>query len=123
LQPIRVLIVDDSAIVQSLVRMILGSIPEIEIVATARQADEARRQILNEDIDVVLLDLELPDDDGLEVLDFAVAMRSLGVVVMSAGASRRNQALERGASAFHDKVTIVENRVSLVSSIVAACPP
>jgi two-component system, NarL family, response regulator DevR len=65
--PIRILIVDDHAVVRSGLRMLLGDEPQIEIVGEASTGGEGAEQAARLMPDVVLLDLRLPDIGGLEV--------------------------------------------------------
>jgi two-component system chemotaxis response regulator CheB len=66
---IRVLIVDDSAIVRQVLTVELGRERDIEIVGTAPDPYVARDKIVQLKPDVVLLDIEMPRMDGLEFLE------------------------------------------------------
>jgi len=59
-KPVRVLIVDDSAVIRQLLSMLLSEDPEIEVVGTAGDPYEAREQIKALNPDVVTLDVEMP---------------------------------------------------------------
>ena len=65
---IRVLIVDDSALMRRLLSDLLSSSPEIEIVGTARDGREAVLQAARLKPDVITLDVEMPEVSGLEAL-------------------------------------------------------
>ncbi|MDD2763111.1 MAG: chemotaxis response regulator protein-glutamate methylesterase [Opitutaceae bacterium] len=80
---IRVLVVDDSAVVRKLVSTALAADPEIEVVGTAVDPYAARDQIVALAPDVLTLDLEMPRMDGLTFLRILMAQRPMPVVVMS----------------------------------------
>jgi DNA-binding NarL/FixJ family response regulator len=64
---VRVVIVDDHPIVLAGMRMVLNSVPEIQIVGEATNGQEALRQVAELAPDVLVLDVNLPDINGLEV--------------------------------------------------------
>lgn len=66
--PVRVVLVDDQTLVREGLRSLLGMLPDIEVVAEAAGGREAVERIPDLAPDVVLLDLRMPDLDGLEVL-------------------------------------------------------
>ena len=63
---IRVLVVDDQAMVRAGLRLLLSGEPDIEVVAVARTGREAVAQASRFDPDVVLMDIRMPELDGLE---------------------------------------------------------
>nr|MBP9598566.1 response regulator [Desulfobacter sp.] len=65
---IRVLVVDDSALVRSALSQVLTSDPEIEIMAMARDPIVAALKIRNEVPDVIILDVEMPRMNGITFL-------------------------------------------------------
>ena len=65
---IRILIVDDHAVLRAGLRMLLDAEPDMEVVGEAGDGAEALDRISELVPDVVLLDLTMPDMDGLEVL-------------------------------------------------------
>ncbi len=73
---IRVLIVDDSAIVRKLLAEALSSEPDMEVVGTAPDPFVARDKILSLHADVLTLDIEMPRMDGLTFLEKADALPS-----------------------------------------------
>lgn len=101
---IRVMIVDDSALVRRIATDILAADPEILVVATAAQGEFALAKLAKERPDVITLDLEMPGIGGLETLRRIMASRPTPVIVLSAhakqGAERTLQALELGAVDF-----------------------
>jgi two-component system chemotaxis response regulator CheB len=100
-RPIRVLIVDDSAVVRKLVSDALKSDPEIEVVGTAIDPYIARDKIQALNPDVVTLDLEMPRMDGLTFLKIIMEQRPLPVIIMSSltkrGSDYALEALRLGA--------------------------
>ncbi|HVS51308.1 MAG TPA: chemotaxis response regulator protein-glutamate methylesterase [Opitutaceae bacterium] len=100
-RPIRVLIVDDSAMVRKLVTDALKSDPEIEVVGTAIDPFVARDKIQQLNPDVITLDLEMPRMDGLTFLKIVMEQRPLPVIIMSSltqrGSDHVLEALRLGA--------------------------
>ncbi|HEY3757031.1 MAG TPA: chemotaxis response regulator protein-glutamate methylesterase [Opitutaceae bacterium] len=98
---IRVLIVDDSALVRRLARETLQSDPEIEVVGVATDPYEARDKLVQLKPDVLTLDLEMPRMDGLTFLTLLMERKPMPVVVMSSLTSRGSdfalEALRLGA--------------------------
>jgi two-component system chemotaxis response regulator CheB len=98
---IRVLIVDDSAVVRKLASDALSHDPAIEVVGTAVDPYVARDKILELNPDVLTLDLEMPRMDGLTFLKLLMAQRPMPVIVMSSltqqGSDYALEALRLGA--------------------------
>jgi two-component system chemotaxis response regulator CheB len=98
---IRVLIVDDSAVVRKLVSEALKVDPEIEVVGTAIDPYAARDKIQQLNPDVITLDLEMPRMDGLTFLKIVMEQRPLPVIIMSSltqrGSDYALEALRLGA--------------------------
>lgn len=67
-RPYRVLIVDDSAVVRQALAELLGSVPELEMMATAADPLQAAERIRRELPDVITLDVEMPRMDGITFL-------------------------------------------------------
>src|SRR6266481_2624187 len=80
---IRVLIVDDSAIVRKVLTEVLSKEPDIEVVGTAPDAYVARQKILALQPDVLTLDIEMPRMDGLAFLKRLMRFHPMPVVVVS----------------------------------------
>lgn len=107
---IRVLIVDDSALIRSLMTDILSEDPEIEVVGTAPDPYIARDKIKTLNPDVLTLDVEMPKMDGLTFLKKLMVARPMPVVMVSSlteqGAATTMQALELGAVDFVTKPSV-----------------
>ena len=97
----RVLVVDDSATMRSLLRRVLEQDPRIEVVGAAADPLEARAAIKALNPDVVTLDVEMPNMNGIEFLGRLMRLRPTPVVMVSSlttvGADATLQALELGA--------------------------
>ncbi|HWU69260.1 MAG TPA: chemotaxis response regulator protein-glutamate methylesterase [Stenotrophobium sp.] len=104
---IRVLIVDDSALVRKLLVEILSRDAAIEVVGTAQDPLVAREKIKQLSPDVLTLDVEMPRMDGLTFLENLMRLHPLPVVMVSSlterGADVTLQALEMGAVDFVTK--------------------
>ena len=87
-QKIKLLIVDDSALIRKILVDGLGSDPNIEVVGTAHDPFEARDKIVHLKPDVLTLDLEMPRMDGLEFLQRLMPQYPLPVVIVSALAEK-----------------------------------
>ncbi|HEY8579193.1 MAG TPA: chemotaxis response regulator protein-glutamate methylesterase [Beijerinckiaceae bacterium] len=99
--PIRVLVVDDSATTRAMIAEALSRDPGIRIVGEARDAHEAREAIKSLNPDVMTLDIEMPRMNGLEFLEKVMRLRPFPVVMVSSlterGAETTIHALEIGA--------------------------
>lgn len=108
-KPVRVLIVDDSAVIRQLLSTLLSADPEIEVVGTAGDPFIARDRIKALNPDVITLDIEMPNMDGVTFLRKIMALRPMPVVMIStltqAGAEITLEALEVGAVDFIAKPT------------------
>jgi two-component system chemotaxis response regulator CheB len=96
---IRVLIVDDSALVRSILTDMLSSDPAIEVVGSASDAHVAREKIKQLNPDVLTLDVEMPKMDGLTFLKNLMRLRPMPVVMVSS-------LTERGADVTLDAMAI-----------------
>ncbi len=107
---IKVLIVDDSALVRKLLTEILGGDRQIEVVGTAAEPYAARNKIKALNPDVITLDVEMPKMDGLTFLEHLMRLRPMPVVMVSSlteqGADTTMRALELGAVDFVTKPKI-----------------
>jgi len=98
---VKVLVVDDSATMRSLIAAVLRRDPEIEVVGTAEDPLDARAKIKQLNPDVITLDVEMPNMNGLEFLEKIMRLRPMPVVMVStltqAGTDVTLAALEIGA--------------------------
>lgn len=98
---IRVLVVDDSSTMRQLVTRALETDPGIEVAGTAKSAIEARDLIKQLNPDVMTLDVEMPEMDGLSFLEKVMRLRPMPVVMVStltaAGTETAVAALALGA--------------------------
>jgi two-component system chemotaxis response regulator CheB len=101
MKPVRVLVVDDSATMRGLITLKLSRHTGIEVVGQAGDAHEARSAIKALDPDVMTLDVEMPNMNGLDFLEKVMRLRPMPVVMVStltrAGADATLDALEIGA--------------------------
>ena len=107
---IRVLVVDDSALMRQLLTEVLSTTTDIEVVATAPDPLIARDKIKQLNPDVLTLDVEMPRMDGLTFLENLMRLRPMPVVMVSSlterGAEVTMQALALGAVDFVTKPKI-----------------
>ncbi len=110
MKKIRVLIVDDSALMRQVISEILSQDPSIEVVGVAGDPYIAREKILALNPDVLTLDVEMPRMDGLSFLERLMAGRPMPVVMLSSlterGCETTMRALELGAVDFITKPKI-----------------
>lgn len=103
----KVLIVDDSALIRSLMTEIINSQPDMQVVAAAPDPLIARELIKQHNPDVLTLDVEMPKMDGLEFLEKLMRLRPMPVVMVSSltekGSEVTMRALELGAIDFVTK--------------------
>lgn len=99
--PVRVLVVDDSPTMRGLITAALRRDPEIDVIGSAADPLEARALIKELNPDVITLDVEMPNMNGLEFLEKIMRLRPMPVVMVStltqAGAEITLEALEMGA--------------------------
>ena len=107
MRKIRVLIIDDSALVRKLLTEILNSDPAIEVVGVAMDPHIARQKIKELNPDVLTLDVEMPKMDGLSFLRQLMRLRPMPVLMISSlteqGAEITLEALALGAVDFISK--------------------
>ncbi|OFY84233.1 MAG: chemotaxis response regulator protein-glutamate methylesterase [Bacteroidetes bacterium RIFCSPLOWO2_12_FULL_35_15] len=130
MKKIRVLIIDDSAIVRQTLQSILESDPEIEVMGTASDPFIAVIKIKEELPDVITLDVEMPRMDGLTFLQKIMSQHPIPVVVVSTlttvGSETAMKALEYGAveviakPKVNTKEALSESKIQLCDAVKAA---
>ena len=100
--PLRVLVVDDSALYRKVVRAALEQLPNIEVIGHAQNGRLALDRIIADRPDVITLDMEMPELDGLGLLrELRERKIQLSAIMIStltaAGAQATSQALQLGA--------------------------
>jgi two-component system chemotaxis response regulator CheB len=106
--PFRIMVVDDSAVIRGLLIRSLESDPQIQVVASVRDGSLALNAVMQHDIEVVILDIEMPVMDGLTALPKIIAARPGIKVIMASTLTRRNadislRALAAGAADYVTK--------------------
>lgn len=108
--PIKVIIVDDSALIRSLLTEIIDAEPDLKVVGTAPDPLAARQKIKELNPDVITLDVEMPKMDGLVFLEKLMRLRPMPVVMVSSLTEKSStvtlRALELGAFDFVTKPKI-----------------
>jgi len=109
-QKIKVLIIDDSAVVRQVLTTIINSSKTLEVIGTARDPIDARDKIKQLNPDVLTLDVEMPKMDGVTFLKNLMRLRPMPVIMISTlteeGADITLEALEVGAIDFIAKPKI-----------------
>ncbi len=122
---IKVLVIDDSALIRQLLTKILDSDPDIQVVGTAPDPYVAREKIKKLDPDVLTLDVEMPRMDGVTFLRNLMRLRPMPVVMVStltdAGADVTLRALELGAVDYvsKPKINVQDELQSYAQEIVS----
>jgi two-component system chemotaxis response regulator CheB len=126
----RLLLVDDSPAMRALLRELLSSAADIEVVGEAGDPYEARERIKALNPDVITLDVEMPRMDGLSFLDNLMRLRPMPVVMFSSltarGASASMSALALGAVAVLQKprgtsdAELAESAAALIDAVRGA---
>lgn len=106
--PIKVLVVDDSALMRNLIGRIVESDPELELVGKAMNGAFALKKLDTLDVDIIVLDLEMPEMNGIEFLKRRKEQGiDIPVIILSSvarrGAAITLEALELGAADFIKK--------------------
>ncbi|MDI6687208.1 MAG: chemotaxis response regulator protein-glutamate methylesterase [Desulfobacterales bacterium] len=107
MKPIRVLIVDDSPVVQLVLKRILSGEPDIDIMGVASDPFEAKDLIVKDKPDVITLDIEMPRMNGITFLKRLMSYSPIPVIMISSytrkNSMRTIEALESGAVDFVTK--------------------
>jgi len=106
--PVRVMVVDDSAVIRGLITRALEVDPGIQVVATVSNGQLAVSQMSRSDVDVIVLDIEMPVMDGLTALPELLKAAPDVKIIMASTLTQRNaqvsiEALQKGASDYIPK--------------------
>lgn len=107
-RPVRVMIVDDSAVVRGLISRQLETDPEVAVVARAANGRAALMELERTPVDVIVLDLEMPVMDGMTALPLLIAAQPDVRIIIASTLTTRNaklgmQALQAGAADYLSK--------------------
>jgi len=113
----RVMIVDDSAVIRGIINKWLSALPDIDVVASCRHGEDALRRLDKIDVDVIILDIEMPIMDGLTALPLILKKAPHVRVLMASTLTRRNadisiRAMTMGASDYVPKPESMTGGVS-----------
>src|ERR1700732_3886467 len=107
-EPLRVMVVDDSVVIRGMISRWLGCEPDMVVAASLRTGLDAVNQIERVNPDVAVLDIEMPDLDGISALPLLLAKKRNLIIIMASTLTRRNaeisfKALSLGASDYIPK--------------------
>jgi two-component system chemotaxis response regulator CheB len=107
-QELRVMVVDDSVVIRGMISRWVGSEPDMVVAASLRTGLDAVNQIERINPDVAVLDIEMPDLDGISALPLLLAKKRNLIIIMASTLTRRNaeisfKALSLGASDYIPK--------------------
>ena len=115
----KVLVVDDSALVRQRLVEMISTLAGVEQVETAASASEARRAIEVRVPDLVVLDIHMPGRSGLDVLDAVPADDPVTTIVLTNDATPqwRRACLQAGADFFFDKSAEFQQAVDVIARL------
>src|SRR5215211_3859148 len=107
-EPIRVMVVDDSVVIRGMISRWIGAEPDMLVAASLRTGLDAVNQIERIKPDVAVLDIEMPELDGISALPQLLAKKRDLIIIMASTLTRRNaeisfKALSLGASDYIPK--------------------
>jgi two-component system chemotaxis response regulator CheB len=107
-EPLRVMVVDDSVVIRGMISRWLGSEPDMVVAASLRTGLDAVNQLERVNPDVAVLDIEMPELDGISALPLLLAKKRNLIIIMASTLTRRNaeisfKALSLGASDYIPK--------------------
>jgi two-component system chemotaxis response regulator CheB len=107
-EPLRVMVVDDSVVIRGLISRWIDTEPDMKVAASLRTGLDAVNQIERINPDVAVLDIEMPDLDGISALPLLLAKKRNLIIIMASTLTRRNaeisfKALSLGASDYIPK--------------------
>ncbi|EKE70321.1 response regulator, partial [Oceanibaculum indicum] len=115
--PYRIMLVDDSAVIRGLYTKVISAEPDIEIVASVGDGEMALRALERNDIEVAVLDIEMPRMDGLTALPKLLKINPNLQIIMSSTLTLKNadislRAMQAGAKDYIPKPTTTGALVS-----------
>ena len=117
---VRILIVDDQELIRQTIQMYLEQEPDLEIIGYAENGTEALKQIETLEPDIAIVDLEMPDMDGLTTIQI-IRDRFIQtkILILSSHDDRQhiNQAIEAGAKGYLVKGTPAQELANAVRSL------
>src|SRR6201993_4592008 len=107
-EPLRVMVVDDSVVIRGLISRWIGSEPDMVVAASLRTGLDAVNQLERVNPDVAVLDIEMPELDGISALPQLLAKKRDLIIIMASTLTRRNaeisfKALSPGAADYIPK--------------------
>lgn len=118
--PVRIMLVEDHAPFRRAMVYLLNRQPDLEVVSEAGSLDEARRNAALVEFDMVVLDLRLPDGNGIDVIgELRGARPGAAVVILSATLDPANlsKAKEAGADGLLDKFATPDEVVGTIRRV------
>lgn len=118
---IRVFVADDHAVVRAGLRQIITDIPGMVLADEASSGQEALNKILNNDYDVVLLDITMPDRSGLDILKESKSQKpELPVLILSIHPEEQYamRVLKAGASGYLTKESAPDELIAAIRKVV-----
>ncbi len=117
---VRILIVDDQDLIRQTIQMYLEQEPDLKIIGYAKNGTEALKQIETLEPDIAIVDLEMPDMDGLTTIKI-IRDRFIQtkILILSSHDARQhiNQAIEAGAKGYLVKGTPAQELANAVRSL------
>src|ERR1700743_2238301 len=106
--PLRVMVVDDSVVIRGLISRWIGAEPDMTVAASLRTGLEAVQQLERINPEAAVLDIEMPELDGISALPQLLAKKRDLIIIMASTLTRRNaeisfKALSLGASDYIPK--------------------
>src|SRR3981081_1576646 len=107
-EPLRVMVVDDSVVIRGLISRWIAAEPDMVVAASLRTGLDAVNQLERVNPDVAVLDIEMPELDGISALPLLLAKKRNLIIIMASTLTRRNaeisfKALSLGASDYIPK--------------------
>src|SRR5436189_6004788 len=120
--PIRVLLMDDHVVMRRGLRMLIESQPGLSVVGEATDRDAAILSAASEQPDIILLDLDLGDESGLDILpELRAAARAARVIVLTGirDPAEHRQAVRLGAAGMVLKEQAIDTLVKAIEPVQA----